>query len=184
MRTPTSLLSLGLGLTLATLAAGCDPGSVDDGGGGNGGGVGTDDRITCMAALNIAGTFTASTPKPDTISGCWPIGTWTFRVTVADHDCPSAPEPLAEYVMRVDRNTASEDPDFSWLYSFVTDPAATTRMKVSSGGGGLCEGGLVIYSADGKTIWNLHPALQADGSLNGVGDYEVHTTNQVPQTDE
>ncbi len=175
MRTPTSsfFISMSAG-AVALLAAGCDPGSVDTGQ--------IDDEIVCMAALTHTGTFAVGTPKPAEISGCWPLGTWTFTTTVGAHDCGSAPQPLAQYQIRVDRDLTSEDPDYSWLYTYVTDPADTTaQVSVTSGGSGLCAGNLVVYSADGKTVWNMHPALNADDTIGGTGEYEVHTASQIPR---
>ena len=175
MRTPTSifasLVSVG---SVAALLGACDPGSVDDGQ--------VTDELVCSAGLTMAGTFVVGTPKPIEINGCWPIGTWTFTATVGEHDCTAAPTPLAEYQIRVDRDLTNEDPDYSWLYTYVTDPNDTTaHIGVTSGGGGLCEAELMLYADEGKTVWNLHPALQADSTLTGLGDYEEHTLTQIPQ---
>lgn len=177
MRTPPSIFASLVAVgSAAALLTGCDPGSVDDGGQ-------VTDELLCSAGLTMTGTFTVGTPKPAEISGCWPIGTWTFTAAVGEHDCAAAPTPLPQYQIRVDRDLTSEDPDFSWIYTYVTDPNdATADVSVTSGGGGLCEGIVMVYSADGKTVWNMHPALQADNTLNGTGDYEVHTINQVPQS--
>ncbi len=159
--------------SLASLLVACDPGSVDGQ---------TTDELLCSAELTFAGSFAVGTPKPLEISGCWPIGTWTFTAAVGVHDCAAAPTPLPQYQIRVDRDLTSEDPDFSWLYTYVTDPAAPSSVSVTSGGGGLCEGIVLVFSADGKTVWNMHPALQADNSLNGTGDYEIHTVSQIPSS--
>ena len=59
------------------------------------------------------------------------------------------------------------------------DPTAT--VSVSSSAGGVCEGILLIYSADGKQVWNLHPALHPDSTIDGLGDFETHSTNQIPK---
>ena len=158
--------------SIVALAAGCDPGSVGDG----------QDELQCSAQMTITGSFAVGTPKPAEISGCWPIGTWTFAMTVDDHNCAAAPTPLAEYQIRVDRDLASEDPDYTWLYTYVTDPNdQDVHIGVTSGGGGLCEAEVILYADSGKTVWNLHPALQADNTLTGLGDYEQHTQNQIPQ---
>jgi hypothetical protein len=181
MRTPNSIFAsisaVGFAVgSIAALGAGCDPGSVGDD-------DVVQDELLCSAALTITGTFTIGTPKPVEINGCWPIGAWTFTAAVGEHDCAAAPTPLPSYQIRVDRDTTSEDPDYSWLYTYVTDPAdATADVSVTSGGGGLCEGIVVVYSADGKTVWNMHPGLQADNTLLGTGDYEIHTANQVPSS--
>lgn len=168
MRTGSVLFAL----LLMAAAAGCDPGSVGS----------EQDEIVCSAQMNITGTFAIGAPQPAEISGCWPIGTWTFQLAVADHNCSAAPTPLAEYQIRVDRDVASEDPDYTWIYTYVTDPNDTTaHVGVTSGGGGLCEAEVILYQDDGLTVWNLHPALQADMTLTGLGDYEEHTVNQIPQ---
>jgi len=168
MRTPSLIFAS----VTALAAAACDPGSVD---GSN------SDELICTAELTLAGTFAIGTPQPAEVGGCWPIGTWTFTATVGTHDCAAAPTPLAQYQIRVDRDETSADPDFTWLYTYVTDPAdATAHVGVSSGGAGLCEGEVLLFSADGKTKWNMHPALNADKSIGGSGEYEVHTTSQVP----
>jgi hypothetical protein len=186
MRMPTSTFASLFACVAAFTAAGCDPGSVgggddDDTGPGPGPGV---DKLVCSAGLTLAGTFAVGTVKPAEISGCWPIGTWTFTATVGSSDCSTAPTPLPQYQVKIDRDLTSTDPDYTWTYSYLTDPNdMTAHVGVTSGGGGLCEGEVLIYSADGKTVWNMHPALQADNSINGTGDYEVHTLNQVPQSD-
>ncbi|HUQ06302.1 MAG TPA: hypothetical protein VM261_27545 [Kofleriaceae bacterium] len=175
MRTTSTIFASLVG-SLGLFATACDPGSVDTGNG--------TDELLCSTSLTMVGTFAVGTPKPAEINGCWPIGTWTFAATVGEGDCTDMPAPLAEYAIRVDRNLESEDPDFSWLYTYVTDPAdMTASIDVTSGGGGLCEATVMLFSADGKRVWNMHPALQADNSVTGIGDYEVHTTDQVPAED-
>ncbi|MEZ4368492.1 MAG: hypothetical protein R2939_19765 [Kofleriaceae bacterium] len=163
---------LAFGLLAPTLAAtACDIGSVD----------GDEDAVVCTAALTITGTFTVQTPQPEEISGCWPIGLWTFTAAVADHDCAAAPTPLPQYQVRFERDLSSADPDYTWIGTYPTDPGdAFAHVSVSSGGGGLCEAELVVYSPTGETVWNLHPALQADGSITGQGDYDLHTVDQRP----
>jgi hypothetical protein len=171
MRTPYVIFAC---TSIAALAA-CDPGSVGT----------EEDAIVCSAQMNITGSFAVGTPKPAEISGCWPIGTWTFTMTVAGHNCGAAPTPLPQYQIRVDRDVASEDPDYTWLYTYVTDPNDMhAEVSVTSGGGGLCEAEVLLYQDEGLTIWNLHPALQADNTLNGLGDYEEHTVTQIPTSDE
>ena len=161
--------------SIIALATGCDPGSVD---GGN------TDELLCSAEMNITGSFAIGDPKPAEITGCWAVGTWTFSMVVgATNDCSPAPVPLPQYQLKIERDLASEDPDYTLLYTYLTDPNdMTVEMSVSGDGGGLCEADLVIYADAGKTVWNLHPSLQADNSINGLGDYEKHTLNQIPQS--
>ncbi|MBP6629681.1 MAG: hypothetical protein KBG28_20320 [Kofleriaceae bacterium] len=163
-------------------AAGC-VGAADDGGGGGGGGGGGSgdvDRITCSAELGITGTFAVGDPRPAEIMGCWPIGTWTFTATVGASNCPAAPPLASQYQFRGERDLTSEDPDYTWVYTYLTDPTDTmVRVSVSSGGGGECEGSIQLFSADGKTLTLLKPALQEDGvTLTGFGQYEIHTLDQ------
>ncbi|MEZ4404208.1 MAG: hypothetical protein R3B06_29570 [Kofleriaceae bacterium] len=158
-------------LTAAALAsaAACD-GAVDEG-----------DQITCSAQLTITGSA-ALEPQPPDISGCWPVGTWTFQVAIAANTCNPAPTPLAQYQIKVERDLASPEPDHTYIYSYLTDPADTTaHVSTTSGGGGLCEGEVLVYADNGLSVWNMHPALQAGGALTGIGDFETHTTNQIPQ---
>jgi len=62
-----------------------------------------------------------------------------------------------------------------------TSGACVFRLKVSEGGGGECEGGLEIFSADRTEHWNLKPA-QTTGmtALAGFGEYTKYTAPQKP----
>ena len=71
------------------------------------------------------------------------------------------------YQFRVDRDTAAPEPDLTWIYTAVTPADPTADVGVTSGGGGLCSGHFNIYSTDGLTVWNLTPALQAGGTIDG-----------------
>jgi len=164
MRTPLIMAA-----TVSALALACD-GSVD-----------AEDEIVCSTQFTIAGSAVLET-KPAEIGGCWPVGTWTFTLTQTANSCATAPTPLAQYQMKVERDLAAPEPDHTYNYTFLTDPTdMTVELGTTSGGGGLCEGEILIFADGGNTVWNLHPALQADNTLNGLGDYEQHTTNQIPQ---
>ncbi|MBK9029929.1 MAG: hypothetical protein IPL61_01070 [Myxococcales bacterium] len=155
--------------TFAALIGGCDGSVADDG-----------DQLICSAQLAHVGT-TVLEAQPVGISGCWPVGTWTFTTTVTANACGSTPMPLAQYQIKIERDLAAEEPDHTFIYSYLTDPADTTAaVSVTSGGGGECEGEVLLFSPDGRKVWNMHPALQADGSLTGIGDYEEHSTSQIP----
>lgn len=131
--------------------------------------------IVCEASLSIRGSFTQTAPQPVDVFGCWPVGIWRFTTQVVSNDCPTAPALEPEYVFEVTRDEVEE----TMRYAYKTDPTYDRlRMKVTSGGGGLCEGGFEIYSPDGKTFVNLKPALQASGEITGHGDYEVYKTAQ------
>ena len=163
---------------ILVLASACDVGGADDGDDGD---DGPEDRITCMAELSVTGTFAMSAPQPIDVQGCWPVGTWTFSTAVVSNDCTPAPTLLPSYQFRVDRDTTAAEPDLTWIYTAVTPSDPTADVSVTSGGGGLCSGHFNIYSADGLTVWNLTPALQLGGAINGNGMYEVHTLDQRPE---
>ncbi len=164
--------------------------------------------ISCTDAFKVTGTFTPSSARPVDVGGCWPAGTWTFGVTLDPSDeaiLDVTGDKLPDRCGRVAGTTAAT---FKASYSFVvtrtdngegyadgymmagsTGLAAdcaqagdcVARLKVSEGGGRVCEGGLEIYSADRKMYWNLHPA-QATGSttLDGFGEYTAYNEAQVP----
>ena len=141
------------------------------------------DEILCTTSFSLTGTYTISDPKPTTVTGCWPIGSWSFSPTVTSNNCTPSPTPDGNYTFTVARDTTSAEPDFDWLYSYPADP--TAELHVSSGGGGLCEATLLIYSTDGKQVFNFHPALPdlnldglADGTIDGNGTFEIHTKDQ------
>ena len=155
--------------------------------GSDGGGTSSDDPdvvagITCRTDFKLTGTFVAGTPArpidPDTgqpMTGCWPVGTWTFTATVdteamEKHPCATAPTPLAEYKFSVAR---TEDPNAGGLvesYTWMGDQASLFKLSVSEGGGGDCEGDLELYSADNTEYWNMHPAL-TDPMIFGFAEY-------------
>jgi len=157
--------------------AACDTGSAGDDVQGD---DAVDDEITCEAMLSITGTFAESTPIPVGRTGCWPVGTWTFNSTVVSNDCSPSPTP-GQQQFRVDRDTTAEQPDYTFIYTYLTDPTDTThRLSVAGDGGGICEGQLEVYNDDGLEIWNLHPTMQLGGVLDGQGTFEVHTVDQRP----
>ena len=81
----------------------------------------------------------------------------------------------ASDTFRVDR----VDSDEGWQesYTWMGDPARLFRLKVTEGGGGECEGGLELISADGKEIWNMKPN-QTGTAINGFGDYTLYLDAQ------
>jgi hypothetical protein len=139
----------------------------------------TDDRqaqlgILCEAQVGIAGRFEAAARRPSDVVGCWPVGTWTFSATVQSTDCASPPALEREYAFSVARDSEQIE-----SYRFLNDPARDgVKLKVTSGGSGLCEGGLMIWSADRKTLFNLKPTLNADGTVAGNGEIELYATPQ------
>jgi hypothetical protein len=162
-------------------------------------GLGSDDSVDdsalnkqlCHTDVNITGTM-IPTAKPADYdpelgdTNCWAAGVWTFTAApaAANEDgtaqCVTT-SLLPEYKVIVVKDFANEGKE---SYAFATNPQATTRLKVSSGGGGLCEGVFEIYSSDGKVLHNLHPALLpaptpgANHQLNGKGEYQVFEVDQ------
>lgn len=167
-------------------------------------GLGSEDSVDdsalnkqlCHTDVSITGTM-IPTPKPADYdpelgeTNCWAAGVWTFTATplAANEDgtdkCLTT-SLLPEYKVIVTKDFANEGAE---SYAFATNPNATTRLKVSSGGGGLCEGVFEIYSEDGKVLHNLHPALQpaptpgANHQLTGKGEYQVFEVDQrIPKS--
>lgn len=184
------------GILIATSACG-----VGDDGDTPGGDVigGTDDRtklgIVCSASLKVTGTFTPGTPArtidPETmlpLTGCWPVGTWTFTAAVASNDCPAAPAVLPSYSFRVDR---MEGPDMQGpvdsYANLTTVGALKWHLSVSSNGQG-CEGNFEFGSPDGKEYWNMQPVLANPvdpagppvTTLTGNGDYDQYNADGWP----
>jgi hypothetical protein len=181
-----AVLVLGLGLLIPACGV------------GDNGLPSTPEARTCLANLSITGTFTLGMPSPDVVNndtqlppadgipdilGCWPTGTWAFTAAVVDNTCATAPTPLAEYKFVAAFVDDPIEPTYS--YTLVTPDPATNdnRVHISSGGGGLCEGTLELYSADGLQSWNLHPALNVfntSGPLTGIGEYAEWKEPQYP----
>jgi hypothetical protein len=192
-----SLVSLGLSMALVgclgsaptggnggagsggTGGGGSAGGGGGAGGGGSGGGGGTVDpplgMLLCTANISISGTYTAGNPKPvDFVGACWPDGDWKFAVTITSSDCATAPKIESQYYFKV-----VEDADYNDTITYMTDPSNMyVTAKVAADGGGVCGGAFLIFSADGKTMWNLHPVLHADNTLDGMGDIKVYDVDQ------
>jgi hypothetical protein len=148
----------------------------------------TDDRneelgIICEARFDLSGTFVAGTPsRPAELSGCWPVGEWTFTAKLAENSC-TTPEggaatiaTLPSYRFTVGRVEGADMQGYVDTYSWAGDMAAVRRLKVTAGGGGECEGGLELFSADGTQFWNMKPN-QTGGVLTGTGEYALYNEN-------
>lgn len=135
----------------------------------------------CTTVFSTSGSFApnAASPAPTGSSGCWPIGVWTFTAKIESNDCSPAPALSAQYQFRGEVTT-NEDGDPVQSFKYMTDPAARHIVKVSQGGSGLCEGELSIYSADGKSVFLFKPALNADNTIAGDGEFGVFGDNQWP----
>jgi hypothetical protein len=164
-----SHIVMGLGCAVGTLV-GCVSSPADSA---------VDDRktqlgIVCEAEVAISGKVQAAPRRPSDVFGCWPAGTWSFAATVQSSDCASTPALEPSYAFSVTR-----DSDQVETYRFLNDPDRDgVKVKVTSGGSGLCEGGLMIWSADKKTLFNLKPTLKADGTIAGNGEIEVYSAPQ------
>lgn len=152
----------------------------------------TPDERLCSAELSITGSFTMSSPVPDVLNndtnmpgadgqpdftGCWPTGTWAFTANVVSTTCSTAPQqPATEYRFTATYAQGADGQGAEYSYALVS-PALNMgqyRLKVSSGGGGECEGVMELYLDGAKKAWILHPALDSfnqSGPLSGVGEY-------------
>jgi len=159
----------------------------------------TPEERVCLATLALAGTFMMTSSVPDLVNndtqeppadgmpdftGCWPTGVWTFTATVGESNCATPPTPEAQYrftgTYTLDSMMEGPKYDFALNAPMLTE---NYRLKVSSGGGGLCEGVIEIYTDGATKAWILHPALNtfnASGPLTGVGEYAEYTTAVYP----
>lgn len=150
-----------------------------------------EDGALCDATFLVSGTFTAgTTPRPidpETnlpITGCWPVGTWTFNASVDSTDCATPPALLASYSFRVDRVTPPEggNDTIQKLVNLTDVGNMSVHLAMSSNGQG-CEGSFELGSADGKQYWNLKPTLPKDPAataISGNGDFTLYKTNAWP----
>ena len=147
------------------------------GGAGGGGGGAVAGNLLCTSVLSFTGTFTQNNPPPTGFEGgCWPDGNWTFTANIDSTDCAAgmAPTVLPSYTF-----TVTEDMDYNDTIVYTNDPTNMyVTTKISGGEGAVCTGKFLIFSADGKTIWNLQPAMQADNSINGQGDIKVYDADE------
>jgi hypothetical protein len=172
--------------------------SVDGDGGGFDEMGGTDDRnmklgVICTGSFDVSGTFAPGTPgrptDPDTgmpLTGCWPVGTWTFTATVESSDCTPPPTLLPSYSFRVER--VDDGSGLIDKYSSLTNVGDMNwHLRVSSSGQG-CEGHFEFGSADGKQYWNMKPLLPnplnsggaPSTTLTGGGNYDRFNADGWP----
>jgi hypothetical protein len=131
--------------------------------------------VLCTTQLTMAGTWTIGNPVPTGYpGGCWPDGDWKFTVTLGTSDCATAPAIEQSYDFKV-----TEDMDYNDTVTYTNDPNNMyVTAHISTDGGGVCGGQFLIYSADGKTVYNLHPVTHADNTIDGMGDIKVYDTDQ------
>jgi hypothetical protein len=136
----------------------------------------------CTTELAVTGSFVQSKAAPPhedgtPYTGCWPIGTWTFSASYGMGDCTTKPALLAQYQFKVDELFDMDGIPYQ-VNTYMTDPSARARVKVSQGGDGLCEGELNLFSADGKEVTILKPELYADQHLGGNGELQIYKSDQ------
>jgi hypothetical protein len=143
----------------------------------------------------------------DPFTGCWPVGTWNFTVSLdpsndnindVDGDqvgdrCGSVSNTQAatfdaSYSFTVKRAEGmdGQGPEDSYILNGAVQEGdqwrwndkVLFRLKVTEGGGGECEGGLELFSADGKSYWNMKPALTGT-TITGFGDFKLFNKPQL-----
>lgn len=143
-------------------------------------------RLVCQTSLTTSGSFSPGAPNTDGVE-CWPDGVWTISAALrpGSESSTRAPALQPQYQIRVTVNVeAGADMADRYAYQYLgqfdpQDPANMfVRMKVSGGGGGLCDGELQIFSPDGTQALVLHAALRPDNSLSGLGNFSIYSDNE------
>ncbi len=149
--------------------------------------------IVCSTFYSSAGTFVPNTaePPPANFTGCWPIGAWTFSLTINTNTstgggtdtCATAgkePTPLAQYQFTgATGSDGNGNPTENFSYTpQASDPNVHTTIKVTEGGSGVCEGNLSLYDTTGEKVWSLSPELNADNSITGGAEFDLYQSNQ------
>ena len=172
--------------------------------GDDGGPTGPTDPRLCNTEFNLTGTYAVGMAPPDLVNndtqqppadgvpdiqGCWPTGMWTFTAAVTTNDtmtpdCSPAPNVPQQVQFRVDFVSDPNDPTYTYTLLAPTG-FKKTIVKISQGGGGLCEGQVELYSEDGKETFNFHPILNVfnqNGPLAGQGEFARFNVSQIPTT--
>lgn len=169
-------LALLAGLSLAIPA--CDLGGVGAGGPDAGTNRNSALGIICNATFKLTGSFSPSSTDPSgDPQNCWPYGNWTFTAAMNTDECQTPPTLLPQYQFTVSQ-TVDANGDTQDVYAFTSDPSSHYRLKVSGDGGGLCQGGLEIYSMDGKQYWDMKPSLETGNTVDGFGEYALYDSDQ------
>lgn len=198
---------------VSLLASGCGVGDEDEF---------ALDQAVCTDAFKVTGSLTPdpANPRPitdpnspdpnnpDPFTGCWPVGTWNFTVTIDPSDenindvdgdqmgdrCGTVSGTKAATfdasysftVSRLKEGMDGQGPEDSYALNgavqegdkFRWNDKYLSRLKVTEGGGGECEGGLELFSTDGKSYWNLKPALTGT-TITGFGDFKLFVKPQL-----
>jgi len=152
-------------LLVIPLVPACDPGAV-----GPGGGSGDDIALQCEAQLSVTGTIATTTaPDPDVDPGsCWPEGTWTINVQVADQaDCADVPI-SAQYVYNVSRQA-----DGAWIVDYPADPAADLQLTIALESA-QCRGTFQHFTPDGKGLILLKAFGDGSEAISGNGTFDLY----------
>jgi hypothetical protein len=137
----------------------------------------------CTTQLTVTGSFMQTMERPtdpedgSPYTGCWPIGVWTFQAQIAENDCATPPQLLPQYQFRVEQRL-DEDGNPYQVNTYMTEPNARHRIKVSQGGSGLCTGELNLFSPDGKEVWIIKPTLHEGNAMAGDGEYALYRDDQ------
>jgi hypothetical protein len=135
--------------------------------------------------------------QPD-ILGCWDDGVWSFQVAITTDNCTTPPVALPTYKFSslytitpagcvAGSKDAMGNPICELsdeMYTYMTDPTTHAHVKTTSGGGGICEGELELFSTDGKAVWTMTPVLTAystdmtTGTVAGQFEYATYPTDQ------
>lgn len=180
-----ALFALTAASACTTGSSGIEPGNPEAGN--------TQLGITCTTFYSVTGTFVPNTadPPPSGFEGCWPIGQWTFSLTVSTDESMGGgpdtcgpqnhePQPLAMYQFTGSTVLNSDgDPEEQFTYNPQPgDPNVNFTAKVTQGGTGLCEGGLKLYDSTGTQVWTLSPELNADNTITGAAEFDSYTEDQ------
>lgn len=127
--------------------------------------------IICETDYAVTGSFVpGAVQQPEDMNGCWPVGTWTISATVDRLGCSPQPEVPADLVYEV-----TFDEEASTInVSYIADPGADrVNLKISTAGDGLCHGSMEHFGLD-FGVWSVHPTLQLDNTLLGIGKYTLY----------
>jgi hypothetical protein len=189
----------GISVVFSTIAA-CTSGTSAPGGGttdaprGPPSEAGTTQLgILCSTFYSSSGTFVpnAADPPPANFTGCWPIGAWTFTLTLSTDTtmgggidtCTTGghePTALAKYQF-TGTTTLDQDGDPVEHFTYKAqsnDPNVHTTIKVTEGGTGICQGGMSLFDTTGTKVWTLSPELNLDNSITGSAEYDLYGSNQ------